>query len=61
MFSRRDLAIFLKEHEGEWWTPYEIKKELGVDLRTVKNKIRILNETSRETTYKGWKLDIAER
>ena len=61
MFSHRDLAKFLKEHEGEWWTPYEIKKELGVDLRTVKNKIRNLNESLLETTYKGWKLDIAER
>jgi len=51
----------LKEHEGEWWTPFEIKKELGGDIRTVKNKIRILNETSWETTYKGWKLELAER
>ena len=61
MFRRRDLAKFLKEHESEWWTPYEITKELGVDIRTVKNKIRTLNESPWETTYEGWKLDIAER
>ena len=61
MDRRRDLANFLKEHEGEWWTPFEIKKELGADLRTVKNNIRDLNETPWETTYEGWKLDIAER
>ena len=61
MFSHRDLEKFLKEHEDEWWTPYEIKKELGVDIRTVKNKIRILDGRPWETTYKGWRLDIAER
>ncbi len=61
MFSRRVLAQFLKEHEGEWWTPFEIKKEVGGDIRTVKNKIRILNESPWETTYDGWKLEIAER
>lgn len=61
LFSHRDLEKFLKEHEDEWWTPYEIKKELGVDIRTVKNKIRILDGRSWETTYKGWRMDIAER
>lgn len=61
MFSHRGLEMFLKEHEEEWWTPHEIRKELGVDIRTVKNKIRILDGRPWETTYKGWRLDIAER
>ena len=61
MFSHRGLETFLKEHEDEWWTPYEIKKELGVDIRTVKNKIRILDGRPWETTYEGWRLDVAER
>ena len=61
MFNIRDLEKFLKEHEGEWWTPYEIKKEMGVDIRTIKNKIRNIGQTSSWTTYTGWRLDIAER
>ncbi len=56
-----DLDKFLKEREGEWWTPYEIKKEMGSDIRTVKNVIRRLSRRPWETTYKGWRLDIAER
>ena len=56
-----DLDKFLKEREGEWWTPYEIKNELGSDIRTVKNVIRRLSRRPWETTYKGWRLDIAER
>jgi len=61
LLNLRDLEKFLKEHEGEWWTPYEIKKELGGDIRTVKNKIRSLGGRPLWTTYKGWRLDIAER
>ena len=56
-----DLDKFLKEHGGEWWTPYEIKKELGGDIRTVKNVIRRLSRRLWATTYKGWRLDVAER
>ena len=52
-----DLENFLKEHEGEWWTPYEIGRELGIDIRTVKNVIRRLDSM----THKSWRLDIAER
>ncbi len=56
-----DMDTFLKEREGEWWTPYEIKKALGSDIRTVKNVIRRLSLRPWETTYKGWRLDVAER
>ena len=61
MVNVRDLDKFLKEREGEWWTPYEIKNELGSDIRTVKNVIRRLSRRPWETTYKGWRLDVAER
>lgn len=61
MVNAWDLEKFLKEHKGEWWTPYEIKNELGCDIRTVKNAIRRLSWRPWETTYKGWRLDVAER
>jgi len=61
LFDIWDLETFLKEHEGEWWTPYEIGKELKVDIRTVKNTIRMLDRRPSKTTYEGWRLDIAER
>ena len=61
MFNVWDLEKFLKGREGEWWTPHEIGKELGVDIRTVKNVIRRLGWRPWETTYEGWRLDIAER
>ena len=57
MFKILDLGNFLKEHGEEWWTPYQIGKELGIDIRTVKNVIRRLDRM----THKGWKLVIAER
>ncbi len=57
MFTTSDLENFLKEREEEWWSPNEIGKELGVDLRTVKNVIRRLDSM----THEGWRLDIAER
>lgn len=57
MFTTLDLENFLKEHEVEWWSPSEIRIELGVDLRTVKNVIRKLDSMN----HKGWRLDIAER
>lgn len=52
-----DLENFLKEHEREWWTPHQIGKKLGVDIRTVKKVIRRLDKM----THNGWKLVIAER
>ena len=55
------LVKFLKEHEGEWWTPYEIKKEFGCDIRTVKNNIRYVHATAWNTHHKGWRMDVAER
>lgn len=57
LLKTSDLEDFLKEHEGEWWSPSEIRKKLGVDLRTVKNVIRRLDGM----THKSWVLDIAER
>ena len=30
---------FLREHEGEWWSPNEIAKALKSDIRTTKNRI----------------------
>ncbi len=57
MFTTSDLEIFLREHEGEWWSPSEIGTKLGVDLRTVKKVIRKLDNMN----HKGWVLDIAER
>jgi len=57
LFTTLNLENFLKEHIGEWWTPSEIGKELGVDLRTVKNVIWKLDST----IPKGWRLDMAER
>jgi len=56
-----DLEKFLKEHKGEWWTPHEIKTELGGDIRTVYNVIRNLIRRPWERTKKGWRLDVAER
>jgi len=52
-----DLQKFLREREGEWWSPHQIHKEQGVDIRTVKKAIRDLDKM----THKGWKLVIAER
>lgn len=57
MFKTSDLENFLKEHEGEWWSPSEIGLDRGADLRTVKKVIRRLDNMS----HKGWVLDIAER
>lgn len=55
------ISKFLKEHEGEWYTPHEIAKELKSDIRTVKNDILRLRYRHYETTYKGYRLDVAER
>lgn len=57
MFKTSDLENFLKEQEGEWWSPSEIGKALGVDLRTVKNVIRRLDSM----THEGWRMEKAER
>ena len=56
MFTTSDLENFLKEHE-DWWSPNEIGKALGVDLRTVKNVIRRLDNL----THEDWVLELAER
>ena len=61
MVNAWDLEKFLKEHKGEWWTPHEIKTELGGDIRTVYNVIRSLIRRPWEMTKKGWRLDVAER
>ncbi|GAJ14940.1 unnamed protein product, partial [marine sediment metagenome] len=53
--DRRVLVTFLKEHEGEWWTPYEIKKEFGCDVRTVKKTIRYV---AGDVLNEGWRLDV---
>ena len=56
MFTTSDLENFLKEHE-DWWSPNEIGKALGVDLRTVKNVIRRFHGMPHD----GWVLELAER
>lgn len=56
-----DLDKFLKDHIGEWFTPHEIAKESNSDIRTVKNCVRSLRYRHYETTYKGYRLEIAER
>ena len=55
------LVKFLKEHEGVWYSPHEIRKELGSHIRTVYKMIRRLSERPLDTTYKSWRLDVAER
>ncbi|GAG98764.1 unnamed protein product [marine sediment metagenome] len=57
LFKTSDLENFLKKKEGEWWSPNEIGKKLGVDLRTVKHVIRRFNDFNHE----GCRFEIAER
>lgn len=59
--TRNIIKKFLKEHAEEWWTPHDIKKELGGDIRTYIRGIRSLSRRPGEMTYKGWKLEVAAR
>ena len=52
---------FLKEHEGELWSPNEIAKALKSDIRTTKNRINANRLLPYYTSYRGWRLDVAER
>ena len=56
-----ELADFLREHEGEWFSPYEIHRKGGGDIRTVKNRIERLANTSYWTVDTGYKIEIAQR
>lgn len=55
------LADFLREHQTEWYSPYELHKRGGGDIRSVKNKIARLANTSYWTTKTGYKIEIAQR
>ena len=57
----RSLINFLREHEGEWWSPNEIAKEIKSDIRTTKNGITANRLWHYYTFYEGWRLDVAER
>ena len=56
-----DLVHFLSGHVGEWWTPNETAKAMKSDIRTIKHAIRLCQQYPYQTTYKGWRLDVAER
>ena len=53
--------MFLRKHEGEWWTPNEVAKALKSDIRTTKSRIHANRLRPYYTSYEGWRLDVAER
>jgi hypothetical protein len=53
--------IFLRKHDGEWWSPNEIAKAMKSDIRTTKNRINAHRYLPYYTTYEGWRLEVAER
>ena len=55
------VGNFLGARVNEWWTPNEIAKALKKDHRTVQNMIDRQRYRPYETTYKGFRLEVAER
>ncbi len=55
------LADFLREHQGEWYSPHEIHKMGGGDIRTVKKRIDHLANPPHWAADNGYRIEIARR